>query len=1216
MVAHNIGVKSHTAMAYTYLRATLESLLLAVFCCSGVFSTSAMAQGVSWVSPVNGAIPAGAVVAGQEPNGAPLFACHASYQGGVQPGKVVANNCNIGYGGAEIRVPTYQVAVGSVSWVNAANGQIPANAVVAGTESNGRPLALCHANFAGGVHAGKVVGSNCNFGYGGKEVLVSQYQVAIPGATQTPTASVTPTTTAAPTPTAMPTPASAAKISIVNVYSSTFKRFVAAEDNGVTVNANRPAAGPWEKWDMARTGNTVSFKSWKGLYLSAQPDGSVQANRTAVGPWEQFTVVDAGGGLLAFKTAHNTFLGTEPGGAFFARANAQNTWERFQVLDLAVKQATDAATLAAMKLANAHVNAAARIMDARYSANQVNIAKADAAAIKARNAAIAAVGPINWVNASNGQTVAGAERAGREGGSFNQAACRAMYNGGNIPGTVIGNGCSIAVSGGVAQVPNYQVAVGSLGWMEASNGASVPSALPAGTGIPTVNWSAMPGGAGLDIGAGGSGQVWLTTVNKAIFRLVNGKWAQQPGAAARVAVARSGDAWVVNDGGGIYQWINGGWQQKPGALSDIAVGADGTVWGVNSGGLIYRWNGGGWEQKPGAATRITVDPNGNAWVVNAGNVIYTWTGNGWVERPGRALDIAACGNGSVYVVGTDSRPYAWYGGTWVQLPGSNLKNIACDQNGQIYATLNNQGIATATAPDDRLALCRGLVPGGAVRVGHLRATGCAVANGGSEAVLATYQVAIDHGANAGRQHQFMVTAADTSLNKATAIDAKVAAAAAAAQADAAKAAQEYKDAVARAAIAQKAAGMDPDSPVPTGQINYVAMVSGSANLGGGVTAAGGARVDYGVTGQITSTGVAGTYSFVAQAGGAVTYGNADYNTTISGLVKYEETYSGCAGVVDKTACLQASAKNMASAQAGLQSNVALGGGTTLTSGATGTVSVGYYGDAGFAAGPGANGVTGALQGGIGATATAEVNYGVYNDGYGGAGAKAGVSAGGLSGGGKGSATYTDGTLKIEACGTVEIGIGVDLCIDGQVNLGAAYNALSPTVMQGANYLVEVTPGVYRTSATAVQDAGVTVYRGGEVAVSTLAQVSTSAVSTVGAGSVAAANRIAQGTVNALYTAGGISAGAANQVVKTGQIAADVVASNAARAAVVADFTKSAANTVAGGFMTAANTVADGVMSAANTVGNGVVSVANTVGGGITSVANTVGNGIASVFSGW
>lgn len=67
--------------------------------------------------------------------------------------------------------------------------------------------------------------------------------------------------------------------------------FVVAEADG-TANANRKAAGPWEKWTLqTNSDGTVSLKSHHGKYLVAEGDGKLNANRTTVGPWERFTLV-------------------------------------------------------------------------------------------------------------------------------------------------------------------------------------------------------------------------------------------------------------------------------------------------------------------------------------------------------------------------------------------------------------------------------------------------------------------------------------------------------------------------------------------------------------------------------------------------------------------------------------------------------------------------------------------------------------------------------------------------------------------------------------------------------------------------------------------------------------------------------------------------------------------------------------------------------------
>jgi len=131
-----------------------------------------------WQGGRNGSVPGGAVAGGREP-GRTLYVCRASYKGGVHPGKVVGRNCNIGYGGKEQTIGAYEVLTGSgASWVAGRNGSVPGGALAGGREP-GRTLYICRASYKGGVHPGKVVGRNCNIGYGGKEHTISSYEVLV-----------------------------------------------------------------------------------------------------------------------------------------------------------------------------------------------------------------------------------------------------------------------------------------------------------------------------------------------------------------------------------------------------------------------------------------------------------------------------------------------------------------------------------------------------------------------------------------------------------------------------------------------------------------------------------------------------------------------------------------------------------------------------------------------------------------------------------------------------------------------------------------------------------------------------------------------------------------------------------------------------------------------------------------------------------------------------
>src|SRR6185503_10340172 len=158
------------------LQFTRRATLLTIVLLGGV--SPLLAQSVTWVS--KGTIPANAVVGGGE-NGYPLYVCRANYMGGVHPGKLLAGNCNIGYGGKEIVLNNYEILVGSGTWGAPQTGF--AGALAAGYE-NGGPLYLCHANYKG-VHPGKVVADNCNIGYGGGEKIFSSYEVFYPAAPST-----------------------------------------------------------------------------------------------------------------------------------------------------------------------------------------------------------------------------------------------------------------------------------------------------------------------------------------------------------------------------------------------------------------------------------------------------------------------------------------------------------------------------------------------------------------------------------------------------------------------------------------------------------------------------------------------------------------------------------------------------------------------------------------------------------------------------------------------------------------------------------------------------------------------------------------------------------------------------------------------------------------------------------------------------------------------
>lgn len=137
---------------------------------------------MEWVRMHTGdRLPHHAVASGTQPNPpATLFVCRANYRGGVHPGKLFDGRCNISWGGSEVTLSQYEVLVSrkSLSWVSASFGAIPPRAIQGGYQHDG-PLYICQASYNGGIHSGKVVGQNCNFGWGGKEISVPYYKVLV-----------------------------------------------------------------------------------------------------------------------------------------------------------------------------------------------------------------------------------------------------------------------------------------------------------------------------------------------------------------------------------------------------------------------------------------------------------------------------------------------------------------------------------------------------------------------------------------------------------------------------------------------------------------------------------------------------------------------------------------------------------------------------------------------------------------------------------------------------------------------------------------------------------------------------------------------------------------------------------------------------------------------------------------------------------------------------
>jgi hypothetical protein len=68
-----------------------------------------------------------------------------------------------------------------IAWMRASDGQVPADAMLAGKEASGEPLYVCRAEHNEGIHPGKLREAfrGCNISWGGREYTKSSYEVLV-----------------------------------------------------------------------------------------------------------------------------------------------------------------------------------------------------------------------------------------------------------------------------------------------------------------------------------------------------------------------------------------------------------------------------------------------------------------------------------------------------------------------------------------------------------------------------------------------------------------------------------------------------------------------------------------------------------------------------------------------------------------------------------------------------------------------------------------------------------------------------------------------------------------------------------------------------------------------------------------------------------------------------------------------------------------------------
>ena len=154
---------------------------------SSGLSDPAQADWDGWrpATPGDGQVLRDAVAVGQE-DGMMLYPCRGALNGKVHVGRFRRDfgGCHVGYAGRETEVALFEVL--AASW-KPGGGDIPANSLGAGEEMAANPgvhfdlarLYPCRAAYQGGIHSGQAKAGKrgCSFGFGGKQVVVSAYDV-------------------------------------------------------------------------------------------------------------------------------------------------------------------------------------------------------------------------------------------------------------------------------------------------------------------------------------------------------------------------------------------------------------------------------------------------------------------------------------------------------------------------------------------------------------------------------------------------------------------------------------------------------------------------------------------------------------------------------------------------------------------------------------------------------------------------------------------------------------------------------------------------------------------------------------------------------------------------------------------------------------------------------------------------------------------------------
>lgn len=129
-------------------------------------------------------LPEGAINAGHDSDGAPIYVGRAYHEGEQLIAKVIPSK-QVGYvctNGQEIPKYNYEILCnGNVSWVPTSYGSVPPNALAGGRTASGETLYVGRAHWQGSLTPGKVHPSHGTLyiPYGGAEVPIKSYEILI-----------------------------------------------------------------------------------------------------------------------------------------------------------------------------------------------------------------------------------------------------------------------------------------------------------------------------------------------------------------------------------------------------------------------------------------------------------------------------------------------------------------------------------------------------------------------------------------------------------------------------------------------------------------------------------------------------------------------------------------------------------------------------------------------------------------------------------------------------------------------------------------------------------------------------------------------------------------------------------------------------------------------------------------------------------------------------